>query len=564
MAHILMIDDSEVACLALRGILAERGHRVTIVSTVAQAWRSLHEFDDLDLAIVELKLKTESSLPFIQRVRGIGMFKALPVLVYTSVSEVAVVRSALALRPQNYLLKPYRSELVHLEVDKALATPWRDALVDENVFAARECIEAAEVKKRRSELAVLLDETAGHFSEALSGSAALLMLPRLKSLVEKTNDVGAPGVVSYLTELIAEAGAEHWWSLKEGAPTIGYAARLLRGGSVASGPAIDLVPAKEEIPRDRVFWEAAEAAGRFPLDRKVTEAEVESLPGCPVIDTVAAAFVMATEGSHSNLNHLNDLVAQDAGLAATVLMAANHLAREGDLNAIEATGTAVSMLGDVKLAALTRSVPQVSEASLLIPPLSWSQYRRFQRGVARMSEFVRRALEFKELEAVAATAGLLQDAGQMLLMRVYPHGFKRMLEYSAGHGVGIDDVQRRFLGVSARELAAASFARGALPSFYCSVIQHVHAPHEAPAIDTDLVAVVSLARHLCLQNELGHSCDPAAKRGLPPLEESAAWRVLSQRAFPSFNLHSFEKRAAEHCENLKLHLVTDGFSAASS
>jgi CheY-like chemotaxis protein/HD-like signal output (HDOD) protein len=561
MAHILIIDDSEVACLALRGILTERGHQATIVSDVGQAWRSLHETDGIDLVVAELKLKTEGSQPFIQRVRGNGMFRALPILVYTSVSDMAVVRNVLALRPQNYLLKPYRAELIQNEIEKALSTPWRDAVEDENTFSANTGIDLPSLKQQRFELGSALYESIGALSESLSGGTALLMLPRLKAFVETAERVGAPRVASYLKELVAEAEAEHWWTLKDCGPTIDYASRLLRGHSLAVGPAIDAAPvAEEEIPRDRIFWLAAEAAGSFPLDRKRTEAEIEGLKGCPVIDTVAAAFVMATEGSHSNLGHLNDLVSQDASLAATVLMAANHLAREGDLNPIEDTGTAVSMLGDVKLASLTRSIPQVSERSLQIPPLSWPQFRLFQLGVSRMSEFVRRALEIKELEAVAGIAGLLHDAGQMLLMRIYPHGFKSMVEYSANHRLELDQVQRRFLGVSARGLAGTFFAHEALPPFFCSVIQHVNSPGDAPAADADLVAIVSLARHLCLQNDLGVCCDRAAKRGLRPVEETDAWRILSQRAFPSFNLSVFEKRARDHCENLKLSLATGGFS----
>ena len=552
MAHILILDDSDVACLALRGILTARGHSCTTVPGVEQAWSCIHDAMDIDLVIVELKLKVQNSLSFIQRVRRNGLFKSLPLLVYTNVSDPGVVKSALALSPQNYLLKPYRPELVHIEIDKALAAVWRESLEDENAVAVRTGTSSTQIKQQRGELASALSDTAQLVVDISDSGAGLRALPRLKALGETARNVGAPRIAGYVEELIAEAEAEQWWVFKECGPTLLYAARLLRGETApASASATPAQSVEEPPPRDRDLWQVAERGNLFPLPSEHLQAALDALTACPVIDSVSAAFVMAAESGTANLNHLDDLVSQDPSLAASVLMAANHLARQGDFNAIEDTSTAVSMLGNVKLSALTRSLPGVPEGQLHLPDFSWAQFRLFQLGVGRMSDFVCRAVELKALEPLAGTAGLLHDVGQLLIMHAYPHGFTRMIEFARQHGVSLEETEKRFLGASVREYTTEFFTKHGLPHFYCSVIRHVHNPAEAHPSVSDLVAVVALARHLCLQNGVGSSGDMSSRRAAPALEDTEAWGVLRDSIFPGFNLRKFQVQAHDYCVHLK-------------
>lgn len=65
-----------------------------------------------------------------------------------------------------------------------------------------------------------------------------------------------------------------------------------------------------------------------------------------------------------------------------------------------------------------------------------------------------------------------------------------------------------------------------------------------------MVAVVSLARHVCLHNHVGY-CGDTPKDHCPPVEETAAWRVLQGKVFPSFDLKSFETQAHAYCHELK-------------
>ena len=103
MACILLVDESEVARRALKGILARGHHRVAVVGTVLEAWDFLRTHVRVDLVITELRLGQESGLTLVERLKADSFLKLLPVLVYTDHGDRETVRKALELRVQNFL-----------------------------------------------------------------------------------------------------------------------------------------------------------------------------------------------------------------------------------------------------------------------------------------------------------------------------------------------------------------------------------------------------------------------------------------------------------------------------
>ncbi|MGC4073589.1 MAG: HDOD domain-containing protein [Nibricoccus sp.] len=553
MPHVLILDDSDVARLALRGMLNEQGVRYSFAATCAEAWATLHRLPDISLVIVEVKLKSESAVPFLQRMRANAMFRPIPVLIYSSSRDVAVVRSVLSFKPQNYLLKPYRAELVEHELEKAfqsMAVPAPGEI-------------PSEIREKHAALAEGLDELLALIPSVSDAATALRLLPKIKVLSEASDGIGNFRIEQFLRELVDETSAEHWWYLKDVSATIECIAGILTGKSGVSSAEKEKPEGNDATPRDLALWTAAEANGGFPLELAATQAEIDGLPGFPVIDTMSAAFTMTAEGSQSSLAHLNDLVAKDASLSVSVLIAANHLAREGDLNAIEAPALGVSMLGEVKLVALARKMPCVSERVVGTEHFNWGQYHRFQIAVGRMCEFIRRAVEFKELESIAYTAGLIHDVGQLALMRVYPHGFRRMTDYAAVNHLSLAAAQEYFLGTTAARAVTHYVIKHGLPSVYCSVIEHWRNPAAAPALHIDIVAIVSLARFLCEQAGIGRSGDFADFDHAESLESTMGWGVLRERVFPSFNPRTFQSQAASFGRQLREKLNSEDYQERS-
>ena len=67
------------------------------------------------------------------------------------------------------------------------------------------------------------------------------------------------------------------------------------------------------------------------------------------------------------------------------------------------------------------------------------------------------------------------------------------------------------------------------------------------------MAVVSVARHVCLHHHVGY-CGDTSNDFAAPIEGTAAWGVLRERIFPSFNLRKFEIQAQGFCRDLKAEL----------
>ena len=87
-----------------------------------------------------------------------------------------------------------------------------------------------------------------------------------------------------------------------------------------------------------------------------------------------------------------------------------------------------------------------------------------------------------------------------------------------------------------------------LPKVYANVIRWI----DTPALATehmDLIAMVALARHVCMHARVGCSGDTPAGEGA--LAATPAWSMLQPRLFPSFDLKKFEVQAHAFCLTVK-------------
>lgn len=554
MANILLLDDSEVAGRALRGILARGNHRCAVVADIAAAWDFIWEHVSIDVLFLELKLKSENGIRLIQRLRDDAFLKTLPVVVYTSVSEQKVVRTALGLKVQNYLIKPYHEESIYAEIAKATVNPWRKLhFEEERSYCVQACISPEDLRKMRRDLMTAIEETRQAFKEIADGHQHPEAFERITMLVENAEAAGVWGVVEYLNDLRGKLEAGYWDCFKPVPDDLAYAWRLifchLNPGHVPEGFTSEQERKEKQEARERERWLGTDVKASGPIvKQKEVENQLDALLGCPVIDTVAAAFQMTADGRAASLNHVMDIVAKDPGLCAQVLVAANHLERE-DPTPIEDPRLAISLLGEIKLNAMAKALPLVEEKYMHLPPITWAHFWMFQAGVAQLARHTANYLEFRGLIENAYTAGLLHDLGKLLLLRVYPYAFQAMVAYARRENVTLQEAEKKYLGCTTRNMGDHFAVKNALPRVYCSVIRWVETPEEATD-DADMVAVVSLARHVCLHNHVGY-CGDTPKDHCPPIAETAAWGVLRDKVFPSFDLRKFEAQAHAYCHELK-------------
>ena len=222
------------------------------------------------------------------------------------------------------------------------------------------------------------------------------------------------------------------------------------------------------------------------------------------------------------------------------------------MNAIDDVRAGANLMGELKLNALAKTLPLAHERHLAAAPLTWPAFWMFQVGVGRVAQFVCTYLEFDYLGGTAYTAGLLHDIGKLLLLKLHPFAFGAVVEHARERKRPLSDAERKYLGCTTRELAVHFAETQRLPAVYVDVIRWV----ETPALATthvDLIAMVSLARHICLHAQVGFSGEAPVKGGAP-IAGTPAWCVLQPRLFPSFDVKKFEVQAHAFCLQLRSEL----------
>jgi DNA-binding response OmpR family regulator/HD-like signal output (HDOD) protein len=557
MANLLIVDDNAVACRALEGLLGRGNHRAHVVTTVEAAWRTLREGVVFDLVVLEIAIAGEAGMTLLQRIRDDWFWKNLPVVVYTSRSEARLVKRALALRVQNYLIKPYADALVQAEIGKALSQPWRaHHFEDAKSFSRLMGLTTETLARMRRELMAAFDEATQVFPDWAERRQNAEAFARIAALAAQAEAAGVWAGVNYLRELQEQAKLDNWNPFVRAAEPLAFASRLifcqlnpsyLPECLQSEGARAE---AREAGERDR--WKGADVERTGPmLDPRALEAQIKALGNCPVIDTAAAGFQMAADGRASTLTQVMDLVAEDPGLAVQILVAANQ-GRTEEMAAIEDVRAGAGLLGEMKLHALSRSLPLAFERHAHEPPFTWPGFWMFQVATGRLAQFVCSYLELEYLSGTAGTAGLIHDVGKLFLLRLHPFAAQATLRYAREHRCPLAVAERKYMDCTTRDLARVFADLGVLPRPYASVLRWVEQPNQATA-DGDLVAIVAVARHLCLHAHVGNAGEPLGTGGVP-LAATAAWRALEGQLFPSFDVKKFEVQAHAYCLNVRSEL----------
>jgi len=556
MANILLLDDNEIACRAMQGILTRGHHRLLIANEAGAAWQLLRELVKFDLVILELKFsKGENGMHFLQRLRDDCFFKKMPVVVYSSVNHPEIVKKALTLKVQNYLIKPYRDDAIYAEVEKAMANPWLNQhFEEERSFCAQLGLKPSELKKMLHELRVALHAVVEPLQDCAQARNQKAALEFVGPLTERAEAAGAWGVVEYLQSLKEKIDMRAWPALIQSKDDVAFICQAIDcyidHNYTPSGFYSEQERKEQEEAKQRAFWLESDVSQGPLVHPSEIERKIDEFPAGPVIDTVAASFMMNADGRAPSLNQLIDLVSKDPWLSAQVLISANHLDHD-DMTSIEDVRLAVTMLGYEKLTAMAKTMPLVEERHMRVLPTTWAHYWMFQVAVAHVAQFAAINLELTDLAPTAYPAGLLHDYGRLALVKLHPFSLPAITSYAKKHLLPLHEAEKKYIGWTTREIGDLLARKLGLPSLYCDVIRWVGTPEEIGAKNY-LVALVTLARDLCLRNQIGFSGEPTLP--MPPLEETPAWQILRNRVFPSFNLKKFESHTHNLCATLKQEL----------
>ncbi|MBA4137044.1 MAG: hypothetical protein C0518_06990 [Opitutus sp.] len=558
MAHILLVDPNDVARKALKGILERGGHCLATADSVPAALALIRRNPRIDLIFTELKLAGgEGGLGFIRFLRANRLLRTLPIAVYTGHADRDSVKRALDLQVQNFLIKPYQDEAIFAEVERAVQNPWLAGhFEEEKSFCKLMGLSSVQLKRMLADVRGALQVTAAAFERGIAQRDHKTIADAAAPVHAKAEAAGAWCVVEALTQITEHSSADAWNSAQDDLADIEFAAELIAHWIDPQRLCPDFLgepaAAADGLAKEREAWLAAPVAGKCPLTSwEQLARESEALGGCPVIDSAVASFQMVANGHPSCINPLMDLVARDPGLTTQMLVAANRAhSSDDEFNRIEDARLAVGQLGEMRLQEEARRIVQIERRTFALEPaMSWASYWTFQRGVARIAQLICRDLEFYSLESVARTAGQMHDIGLLLLARLRPAGFQAILEHARVHRQPLRTVEKLFLGCTTPQLAAHFAERAGLSRRFVNVMRWTDDPAAATE-DKHLIAIISLARDLCRQNEVGTSGDPLVEDAAP-LEDTPEWAILREGLYPSFNLRKFEQQVHAYCEQLR-------------
>jgi CheY-like chemotaxis protein/HD-like signal output (HDOD) protein len=562
MARILLVDPSETARRAMKGILARGDHKLAVVDTSAQAWAFLHRNPGVDLIFTELALTGGGGLPFIEQLKADPLLQLLPVVVYTADGNRDAVRQAIGLRVQNFLIKPYHDNDIFAEITKAMSNPWRDRhFEEEKSFCKLMGYTPVDLHRMLETLHLALSGLGERLLKCAETNDSRAVSDLTSPLKEDAETAGAWCLVESLQHISTHATEGRWSAWPAALETLDFCALLISGRldrerDLAPDFSAPVETTVSPEAAEQTAWLAAPAEGRCPvLTLEKLQRKIDALTGCPVIDSAAASFQMVANGHPSCINPLMDLVARDPGLSAQMLVAANKVRppTAEDTDRIEDARLAVGLLGEMRLEQQARNLLLAEERIMDLPPtFNWPGYWTYQRGIARIAQIICRDLEFDSLEPAARAAAQLHDIGKLILAHLHPGGFRAILEHARRHNLPLREAEKLFLGCTTKQLGAYFADHFGLSRRFANVMRWIEDPAAATE-DAKLVAIISLARDLCRHNKVGASGDPAAEN-LRPIEETAEWHILRETVYPSFNLQKFEKQIHAHCMRLRTEL----------
>lgn len=302
---------------------------------------------------------------------------------------------------------------------------------------------------------------------ALSGPAALAMLEEQPAEV-LVSDMRMPGMSG--GDLL-EAVARRWPG------TI----RFILSGHADQGMVLRTIgPAHQFLhkPCDAgLLKDTIQTAWRLncSLSNQQLRLLVGGMPGLPCQPGVLDAFLLELARMQPAIEELGALAAQDLGLGARLLQLVNS-SFFGCRRVVASPAEAVVLLGIDGLRALAAAegvfVPHAS------PATAWFEPARLWRHSVQVARLARRiaedlALSPSQVEEAAA-AGLLHDAGHLLLAAYRPHEHAALARQVRDEGEVLHE--RRLLGASHGEIAAYLFGLWGLPPAVVEAVAWHHEP----------------------------------------------------------------------------------------
>jgi HD-like signal output (HDOD) protein/ActR/RegA family two-component response regulator len=257
---------------------------------------------------------------------------------------------------------------------------------------------------------------------------------------------------------------------------------------------------------------------------KELASKLDSLPSLP---TLYLALMEEIRSPEPSIAKVSRLISADMAMTARVLQLVNS-AFFGLRCEISKASHAVELLGLDIVRALVLSIHIFSSFETDVLTAEDLQY--LWGHSLGTSNYAKRLAAHEHLEPRlvddAFTAGLLHDAGKLILAYARRPEYRAVLETAAKTGKGIYQAEREVLGCSHAEVAAYLFGLWGLPGPIIEAVAWHHQPSESPHLKFSSLAAVHVAS---FHQEEKH---PARLQDKTPLDEAFLQRIECSQRLP--------------------------------
>jgi putative nucleotidyltransferase with HDIG domain len=230
------------------------------------------------------------------------------------------------------------------------------------------------------------------------------------------------------------------------------------------------------------------AVGEDTLALQRLRADIIGHDTVPSAPAIMFEILHILDDENAGLRDLFGAIERDPGLTAKVLKTANS-SFFGQARTVDTVERAVTVLGVALVRSLAVSVAVFDTVGERLSAALVDRIWHHSLATATTARLLATRTKLGDRDD-AFTAGLLHDAGRMLLMRRFPELY-RDPEAEAG----IEDVERSHVGVDHGVVGGWLFDAWNLPPAIVQAVAQHHAEHPAPGLPTLVFIANLMTRH---------------------------------------------------------------------
>ena len=249
----------------------------------------------------------------------------------------------------------------------------------------------------------------------------------------------------------------------------------------------------------------------------------------PTFPAAAMKLCALAQNESTRMEDVGQVVAADAGLAARCVQIASSIGFAA--RPIESINQALMLIGLAQVRRVALAVAAIDTFADIGPAVDWQRYWMHNVLVGRLTELV--AGTFRKTTGVEYLAGLLHDAGKLIIEQYFPEQSAQIIAQAEARKCGHIDVELELLGISHAQIGAALCESMRVHPHILRAVWYHHDPlaasHTGDAAGDGgfLAASIAIADRLANRAKVGLIDRPAEV-----VEKSPEWAFLQTLAVP--------------------------------